>query len=767
MSILFEKWILEKEDSMEKISKIIASVILVGTLCMTNVYAIQAKEEVEIIKNDESGIVDPIVYASTLKAGDSNNDGKLSVEEAKAISSLSIDVLKVASVSLKGIHLLPQLTSIEIYQSEWTAERYTIQNIEELKNTKTITSISIKNAKDIIDFQNMIGENSPVTSLSIQESDLHAITGIENAKNLQTLEISIEDNYDRSMQLDASLLLSSKNTLHMLDVSGWQILHAKKLGELGKLKTLKVSNTKLPSYQFISKLQLQTLEINDNQISNLSFLQTQIDVLHLSMSHNSITDISVLKGLTKLQSIEAINNAIVDISVLKNLALKNGSVNFNTNKIEDLSALNGKTLAFLSLSGNQIVFIDALKTMSVKELFLSNNRITDISSLQGKAFAYLSLDTNEISDISSLKGNTIDTLSVINNQISDISPLQGMKLRRLVLTNNKITDLSPIKDMVTLEEVSVAYNYITTLPDLTKLVNLTDMWTTFYGNTITAEELKAKMPIQLASNEDWILSNQMYVGDDAIIETPEVEEMESATIPATLADKLRLEEASTIKVTLPSPDTVSTIVFQAAKETSKNVQFDITDTNGILQYGWLFHGTDIVNPNMDIDLSISFASKQQKDIEKLTGQTDMLYLSFAHHGTLPGPAAITVRVSDTYLDGDTVYLHYFNEETGTITLAEEGIVVKDGYVTFTIDHCSVYYLSTQKYKQKEVAITPDVDISLQPTPTKVPTVVEPKTIEKAKAPSTGDNTNVVGYSAVGVGALAIIVALTIRKIKRK
>lgn len=124
---------------------------------------------------------------------------------------------------------------------------------------------------------------------------------------------------------------------------------------------------------------------------------------------------------------------------------------------------------------------------------------------------------------------------------------------------------------------------------------------------------------------------------------------------------------------------------------------------------------------------------------------------------LENDESITVRVNDRYQDGDIVYLHYFNEETIAIILDDEGIVVKDRYVTFTIEHCSMYYLSTQKYEQKEVEIIPDVDSSLQTSPTVSSTVVETRTIEKTQVPSTGDSTSIAGY----------IVALTIRKIKRK
>ena len=89
-----------------------------------------------------------------------------------------------------------------------------------------------------------------------------------------------------------------------------------------------------------------------------------------------------------------------------------------------------------------------------------------------------------------------------------------------------------------------------------------------------------------------------------------------------------------------------------------------------------------------MDLSISFASEKKKEIEELTGQTNGVYISIAgYHGELPGPATVKTYVGDQYKNGDTVYLYYYNEETKKVELiGGKGLVVKSGYVEYTLTH---------------------------------------------------------------------------------
>ena len=109
---------------------------------------------------------------------------------------------------------------------------------------------------------------------------------------------------------------------------------------------------------------------------------------------------------------------------------------------------------------------------------------------------------------------------------------------------------------------------------------------------------------------------------------------------------------------------------------------------------------------------------QEEKMEELTGEHDALYLEFSHHGTLPGPAEISTYVGNEFDNGDVVYLYYYNEETGKIETVNggNGLTVSNGYVTFTLKHCSVYFLSEKTPAEYGFDVTPETNVpTLKPT----------------------------------------------------
>ena len=106
------------------------------------------------------------------------------------------------------------------------------------------------------------------------------------------------------------------------------------------------------------------------------------------------------------------------------------------NRIQDLLPLANLTnLTFLDLGGNAISDISPLAGLiRLEALGLWSNQIVDVSPLAG---------------LVNLKG-----LSLNNNQIEDISPLVALtSLRELNVANNVIVDLSPLAELINIEEL--------------------------------------------------------------------------------------------------------------------------------------------------------------------------------------------------------------------------------------------------------------------------------------------------------------------------
>ena len=148
---------------------------------------------------------------------------------------------------------------------------------------------------------------------------------------------------------------------------------------------------------------------------------------------------------------------------------------------------------------------------------------------------------------------------------------------------------------------------------------------------------------------------------------------------------------------------------------------------------------------MEIDLTITIDDEKGEEISQITGREDAMYISFAHHGELPGPATIKTYVGDKYKNGDVVYLYYFDEEKQKILMVgNKPLTVKGGYVEYTITHCSVYFLLEEKIVgvEKDATSLDDATVSV---------------VEDEKTPGLGDTTTLILWYAI----LALGVCVTV------
>ncbi len=171
-----------------------------------------------------------------------------------------------------------------------------------------------------------------------------------------------------------------------------------------------------------------------------------------------------------------------------------------------------------------------------------------------------------------------------------------------------------------------------------------------------------------------------------------------------VVNKIKSSTEKTISIELGESSGLSKTVLQAIKDSGKEVTF-VKKENGRALYSWTFDGSELGDTDtiQDIDLNISFTTENKAAIDKLAGDKNSLYLSFAYQGELPAPVRITVYVGDKYKDGDTLNLYYFNEKTKQAEEIAAGLTVKDGYVSFTLIHMSDYFLTANKIGQNGIS----------------------------------------------------------------
>lgn len=128
--------------------------------------------------------------------------------------------------------------------------------------------------------------------------------------------------------------------------------------------------------------------------------------------------------------------------------------------------------------------------------------------------------------------------------------------------------------------------------------------------------------------------------------------------------------------------------------TEDKIIVNIKEKDGDLFYSWSFNKNKIKDNKINLNFELSFSNPKEKEIDMITKKNDdKTYLSFSHHGNLPSEATINVYVGKKYKNNEKLYLYYYNEETKEIEYVDKNLKVKDGYVEFSIKHCSIYFLT--------------------------------------------------------------------------
>ncbi len=168
--------------------------------------------------------------------------------------------------------------------------------------------------------------------------------------------------------------------------------------------------------------------------------------------------------LSSINELRLYNNQISDITPLQSLT--NLTVlNIYSNQISNLSPLQCLTnLTVLYLEDNQISNLAPLQSLTnLIHLNLYKNQISDITPLQSLTnLITLTLGKNQISDITPLQSLTnLTALYLHKNQISDITPLQYLtNLTILHLYKNQISHITPLQYLTNLNNLSLDFIFV-------------------------------------------------------------------------------------------------------------------------------------------------------------------------------------------------------------------------------------------------------------------------------------------------------------------
>ena len=258
------------------------------------------------------------------------------------------------------------------------------------------------------------------------------------------------------------------------------------------LTSLELNGNEIASLTPLAKLEaLETLNLADNKnISSISSLSGLSVLTELVLFGNRISSVSPLTGLTGLTILELANNTISSLTALAEL-INLTYLDLSNNRITDVLPLQGlSTLLTLHLSGNENL---TLEKVSVLYTLLQVNPSIEITLPDGielpnteniVTFEDLNLAAAVRSTLRITRGYPIlkskitelTRLTATGKEIDDLTGLEAATgLISLTLGNNKIEDLVPLQPLTELTTLDLGQNNIEDLVPLQPLKKLTTL----------------------------------------------------------------------------------------------------------------------------------------------------------------------------------------------------------------------------------------------------------------------------------------------------
>jgi len=333
-------------------------------------------------------------------------------------------------------------------------------------------------------------------------------------KNGTVIAIELFDGeYEELPELDEQIftLLRAFPDLQTLSIESEKvnIRHIDELRFFKQLKSLSLEcNCSIADVSVLSQLtRLESVLIyGDNSIDNLQAFSGLTHLQSLNISQTKVSDLSPLSSLKSLKYLSLSSAAIKEVAPLQSLQQLE-SLNLSYNAIEDLSGLKGLSLlSVLSLQNNRIKDIAPLQALvNLNTLYLFNNNIEDAAALR-YLFKLMHLDLSEnklrhIDFIEKLK--QLNGLNMSKNPVLSLMPLQFLpQLKSLAIGGIKDADPEPVKYCAALESLYAPdcnWEKISFLEELKKLVYL-DLSNNKLSSSLTGEAYPLLASANLSHN---------------------------------------------------------------------------------------------------------------------------------------------------------------------------------------------------------------------------------------------------------------------------
>lgn len=249
---------------------------------------------------------------------------------------------------------------------------------------------------------NRISDISPLSGLEeireldLSDNEIRMIDALEGKENLYTLCL------DKNCLTDISALAFCKNMM-VLSADYNELSSLKGCEQMIDLKELSASHNNLEDISALKNCsRLKSIDLHNNRITDISAFSNHFTELQqLDICENEVSDLTCLQSCTDMTILMADHNKITSLKGIENMTELIGLTAFD-NQISDIGALSGASgIRYLDLGKNQL------------------RDISPIAQMQSGRFALL-LDDNQISNLSALPvDNEYEALVLHNNPVGD------------------------------------------------------------------------------------------------------------------------------------------------------------------------------------------------------------------------------------------------------------------------------------------------------------------------------------------------------------
>lgn len=381
-----------------------------------------------------------------------DNNHPVSFEPVTSLTKLKM--LSLSNTGIQGPGIIDRLASSSTLIS-LSLEGNDISEIGPLTSCANLSTLNL--GKNKISDLSLISKFTKLRSLNLNDNLISDISPIKSVLGISN--INLENN-----QISSILPLKGLGSLYQLDIGGNSI-NLNELSGFSSITSLSMNNSNISDISALTKLNLVDLQLDNNQIRELTPLCGKTSLRYLSLNGNQISNINPLSGLSSLSLLNLCDNQITDISPLASLSLLE-SLYITNNRVIDIGVLSSlPSVQNLGIGGNPISNIQQITQCSnITQLELDNLGLSDISFLSNMPqLSCLVLNGNSVSDFSIIRNlENLEMLGISNTGIKDLAVLSNLsKLIALDIKDNGISDIKPLENLNNLIYLYLQGNKIT------------------------------------------------------------------------------------------------------------------------------------------------------------------------------------------------------------------------------------------------------------------------------------------------------------------